>query len=256
MRTTIEEVMGIPVVVEISDCAGADTAVEQAFTWLRHVDVTFSTYDEESEVSRLNRGELALADASVAVRRVLARCEAIKHATDGYFDAGAPIRGGIDPSGYVKGWAVQLAGELLRRSGARSWFVNAGGDIWLEGAPVGQDGWHVGVQHPRQRLDVAAVLSLSSGGVATSGAYERGQHVLDPHTGAPPSGLSSVTIVGADLGVADAYATAAFAMGADGGAWAAGLRDYGAIVIFEDDTIAYSTNVERHLLHAEMGVGA
>ena len=256
METTIEEVMGIPVVMEVTAGASSAAAVGKAFRWLRHVDATFSTYDPDSEVSRLNRGELAVEDASAALRRVLDRCELLKHATDGYFDVRAPLEGAIDPSGYVKGWAVQLAGELLRRSGVESWFVNAGGDIFMQGGRDGQESWRVGVQHPRQRMDVAAVLSLSGGGVATSGAYERGAHVVNPHTGAPPSGVLSVTIAGPDLGVADAYATAAFAMGVAGAEWAAALRDYGAIVIFDDDTIAYSANVERHLLDSSMGVGA
>ncbi|MHB1808599.1 MAG: FAD:protein FMN transferase [Solirubrobacteraceae bacterium] len=256
MQTAIEEVMGIPVVIEVCDFDGAREAVSKAFRWLHLVDETFSTYDPGSEVSRLNRGELRLAEASLAVRRVLARCELLKRETDGYFDISAPIPGGVDPSGYVKGWAVQLAGELLREAGARSWFVNAGGDICLQGGPDGCGPWPVGVQHPRERMQVAAVLGLSSGAIATSGAYERGEHVVDPHTGAPPSGVLSVTIVGPDLSVADAYATAAFAMGVAGGEWAAARRGYGAIVIYEDDTIAYSASVERHLVNPTIGARA
>lgn len=256
METRIEEVMGIPVVVEYTPSRGAPAAVERAFRWLHGVDATFSTYDPDSEVSRLNRGELALEHASVAVRRVLSRCESIKRETDGYFDIAATAGDGVDPSGYVKGWAVQMAGEVLRRGGVESWFVNAGGDVRVEGGPDGEDCWRVGVQHPTERLGVAAVLSLDGGAVATSGAYERGAHVLDPHTGAPPSGVLSVTIVGPDLGVADAYATAAFAMGAGGARWAAALPGHGAIVIFEDETIAYSAGVERYLVDSTTGVGA
>jgi thiamine biosynthesis lipoprotein len=84
--------------------------------------------------------------------------------------------------------------------------------------------------------------------VATSGAYERGRHILDPHTGLAPEGVQSVTIVGPDLALADAYATAAFAMGRAGAKWAAGLPGHGAIIIFDDATISYSASVETHLL--------
>src|SRR5204863_276269 len=70
------------------------------------------------------------------------------------------------------------------------------------------------IQHPRDANAIAKVVEGSDLAVATSGAYERGEHVRDPHTGAPPGGILSVTVTGPDLGTADAYATAAFAMGA------------------------------------------
>lgn len=263
----IEEVMGIPVVIEVADGEVGEDDVEEAFRWLRFVDETFSTYKPGSEMSRLNSGDLALRDAHGAVRSVLARCETLRRQTLGYFDiAAAPPGGGerpgargswrtggsraraaVDPSGFVKGWAVEGAGRILRRAGAANWSVNAGGDISLHGAPPGMEGWRVGIQHPRERMAVAAVLELSSGAIATSGAYERGAHIVDPHTGRPPEGLLSVTIVGEDLGTVDAYATAAFAMGRRGAEWAAQLPGCGAVVIFDDDTIAYSHAVERCL---------
>lgn len=163
--------------------------------------------------------------------------------------------GGVDPSGFVKGWAVEGAGRLLRQAGARRWCVNAGGDICLNGAPHGQESWRVGIQHPVERLAVAVVLGLRSGALATSGAYERGEHILDPHTGRAPEGVLSVSIVGEDLADADAYATAAFAMGRDGARWAATLPGHGAIVILDDDTISYSAGVERYLQHAGAAPG-
>ncbi len=93
--------------------------------------------------------------------------------------------------------------------------------------------WRIGVQHPRERDRVAAVLHAPPDGlaVATSGAYERGAHIVDPHTGRPPSGVLSVTVAGPELGTADAYATAAFAMGTDGPAWTATLGAYAALTI-------------------------
>ena len=214
---------------------------------------TFSTYRPDSDISRLNRGEIALADAHVSVQSVLRRCESLRRSTRGYFDVAAPMAslgGGVDPSGFVKGWAVEGAGRLLSGAGANSWCVNAGGDICLSGAPAGCDCWRVGIQHPVERLAVAAVLGLRAGAVATSGTYERGNHILDPHTGRAPEGVLSVTIVGHDLAVADAYATAVFAMGRDGAEWAATRPRFGAIVIFDDDTISYSAGVEKYLQDA------
>ena len=73
--------------------------------------------------------------------------------------------------------------------------------------------------------------------VATSGAYERGAHIVDPHTGRPPSGVMSVTVIGPDLATADAYATAAFAMGEAGPAWTARLRDYEAMTVLDGEEV-------------------
>jgi FAD:protein FMN transferase len=213
-------IMGMPVTVS---GAGAD----EVFAWLRRVDALFSTYRADSEVSRLDRGELEPGDADPLVREVLARCEALRVETGGAFDARATGR--LDPSGLVKGWAVERAAALLEAAGARRFCVNAGGDLVVRGGP-----WRVGVRHPGRRRRLAAALAVTDGAVATSGAYERGAHVVDPRSGRPARGVRSVTVVGPDLGTADAYATAAFGMGADGPAWTAGLEGYEAMTIVGD----------------------
>ena len=212
--------MGMPVTVSGVD---ADAAAI-VFAWLRRVDRLFSTYRPDSEVCRLDRGELAVGDADPLVREVLERCERLRIETGGYFDARASGR--LDPSGLVKGWAVDRAAALLEARGARRFCVSAGGDLVVRGGP-----WRVGVRHPRRRRRLAAALTVSDAAVATSGAYERGQHVLDPHTRRPARGARSVTVVGPDLGTADAYATAAFAMGAAGPAWTAGFDGYEAMTV-------------------------
>jgi FAD:protein FMN transferase len=99
----------------------------------------------------------------------------------------------------------------------------------LRGGP-----WRVGIRHPRERDRLCAVLELDEGAVATSATYERGEHIADPHTGRPPRGVLSVTVTGPDLARADAYATAAFAMGEAGPAWTAGLPPgYEAMTVLE-----------------------
>jgi len=108
----------------------------------------------------------------------------------------------------------------------------------LRGGALPDDRWRVGIQHPRQRDKVAKVVECRDLAVATSGAYARGEHVVDPHGGHPPDGLLSVTIAGPVLGTADAYATAAFAMGARGPAWTARLpHGYEALTITADERV-------------------
>jgi thiamine biosynthesis lipoprotein len=233
--------MGMPIGIDVRD-DGID--VEPAFAWLERVDATFSTYREDSEISRLDRGELTLAEGSPEVDEILTRCLALERATSGYFSVRPAGR--LDPSGLVKGWAVAGAGDRLAAAGARDFCVNAGGDVVARGRPAPGERWRVGIRHPLELDRLAAVLAVEDLAVATSGEYEQGAHILDPHTGEPPSGLLSVTIAGPDLGTADAYATAAFAMGADGPAWTATLDGYDALCITADQQVLTTPGFARH----------
>ena len=230
MNAFVEQIMGMPILVDVRDEHVRAEDLDRAFAWLRSVDVTFSTFRPDSEICRIDRGELPLSEAHDDVRWILARCEALREETGGYFDARASGR--LDPSGLVKGWSVDRAAELLREAGLRNFAVSAGGDMRTVGTA-----WRVGVQHPHRRQSVAAVLQVDDAAVATSGAYARGDHVIDPHTGNPPDDLLSVTVVGPELATADAYATAAFAMGHAGPEWTARLSGYEAMTILADETV-------------------
>jgi FAD:protein FMN transferase len=233
----VEHIMGMPVVVDVRDEELDETVLERMFDWLRFADATFSTYQEDSEISRLNRGELALTEAHSDVREVLDRCEALRMETDGYFDVHAAAADAIDPSGLVKGWAVDRAAAMLDEAGVRNYAVNIAGDMRLRGRAVPEPCWSVGIQHPLDPHSIAAVVEANDLAVATSGAYARGDHVIDPHTRRPPLGVLSVTIVGPELATADAYATAAFAMGEAGIHWSARLHGYECMAILEDERV-------------------
>jgi thiamine biosynthesis lipoprotein len=240
--------MGMPVVVDVRDEHVDGGVLDAMFDWLRFVDAMFSTFKDDSEISRLNRGELAVEDAHSDVRWVLGRCEELRVATGGYFDMRATANGeGVDPSGLVKGWSIERAAGMLEEAGLRNFAVNAGGDISVRGRPVPEgERWRIGIQHPRIRDRIAATVELTDAAIATSGAYERGEHVLDPHTSAPPQGILSVTIVGPDLATADAYATAAFAMGGDRAPhFTARLDGYEAMTIRSDDTVLFTPGFPR-----------
>jgi thiamine biosynthesis lipoprotein len=231
----VEHVMGMPIVVDVRDDEATPDVLDEVFDWFRWVDATFSTYKPDSEISRIGRGELALEDAHPSVRVVLDRCAELRTETDGYFDE--RFGGSLDPSGLVKGWSVDAAAELLDGRGLRNYAVNAGGDMRVRGGALPEPLWTIGIQHPIERDGVAAVLDASDLAIATSAAYARGEHVLDPHTRRPPQDVLSVTITGPDLATADAYATAAFAMGARGPHWTARLRGYEAMTILSDHRV-------------------
>lgn len=252
--------MGMPIILDVHDDDVEESALERAFDWLRQVDSIFSTYRSDSEISRLNRGELELRDCSAAVRSVLARCERLRRATDGYFDHLAaaawsdtcPDPGGsantpVDPSGLVKGWSIDGVAQILERAGARNYCADAAGDMRLKGHPVDAPRWRVGIQHPSQQDSIAAMLEIADGAIATSGTYARGAHIVDPHHGVPPDGVLATTVVGhGDLATADAYATATFAMGRAGAQWAAErIRPYEAMFIYDDDTVLFTPGFSR-----------
>ena len=225
--------MGMPIVVDVRD-AVADELLDEVFEWFREVDERFSTYKDDSEISRLNRGELAVRDCHPDVRWILARCDELREETGGFFDARYESLLSVDPSGLVKGWSVDRAGELLEAGGVRNYSINAAGDIRTRGGALPDPSWRTGIQHPELLDRIAAVVEGTDLALATSGEYARGRHIVDPHTGLAPEGLLSVTIVGVDLGTADAYATAAFAMGEQGPGWTATLRPYEALCILAD----------------------
>jgi thiamine biosynthesis lipoprotein len=204
--------------------------------WLHDVDAEFSTYRADSDVCRFDRGELLLCEASADLRWIVDRCEGLRRETGGSFDAYA--NGPFDPSALVKGWAVQRAADGLRASGVGCFCLTAGGDVVACGSPDADAPWRVGVRHPHDPHAVAAVIEVDGElAVATSGLYERGDHIVDPASGRAPQGVLSVTVTGPDLGLADAYATAAFAMGVDGPGWTLALDGYEAMTILADETV-------------------
>jgi thiamine biosynthesis lipoprotein len=230
-----EDVMGTVATVEIrSPGAAGPRLLADAFAWLHEVDRRFSTYRSDSEVSRFDRGEVTLAECSPDLRFVLDECAELWRRTDGYFDCYATGR--LDPSGYVKGWAVQTASERLTAAGAANHYVDTGGDIQARGRPAPDREWVIGVRHPWIRDKVCWVLSGTDIAVATSGTYERGAHVVNPRSGLPAWHIRAVTVVGRDLALADAYATTALAMGNAALGWLSQLDGHSAGLVLADGT--------------------
>jgi thiamine biosynthesis lipoprotein len=243
----VEQVMGTAISLDLRDPAVPPAAVDAMFDHLRDIDARFSTYRPDSEISRLGRGELTPDACSPDVREVLVRCEALRTLSHGYFDIKASrADGGLDPSGFVKGWAVEAAAGILDAAGARNYCLNAGGDVITRGEPEPGRRWRVGIRHPELPDMLATVLETRDLAVATSGAYERGEHITNPRTGRPPDGLLSVTVVGPRLSEADAYATAAFAMGPFGLTWIAGLAGYAGCMITAERRRVWTPEFARY----------
>lgn len=217
--------MGMPIEIEIvptpprlrrTSGSGVQPALDAAFAYLVAVDERLSTYKEDSEISRMNRGEIKPDATSAEMREVLALAEKTKKETNGYFDIKNP-GGHIDPSGIVKGWAILKTAALIREAGYENFMVNAGGDIATGGKNAEGKEWSVGIRNPFNVNEIVKVVYPRGRGVATSGSYIRGAHIYNPH--APKEELKdivSITVIGPDALEADRFATAAFAMGKGG----------------------------------------
>jgi thiamine biosynthesis lipoprotein len=202
-----------------------DEQVGDFFVEVARLEAILSRFRPTSEVSRVARDELHLDDASVEVREVVARCEALRRLTDGDFDH-RPGPGQIDLDAVSKGWIVQEAATRLRMD-ATELLVNAGGDLLGTPRPQGRT-WRIGVQHPDDPTALVGTLEVADGAVATSGTYERGEHLRTG--GATP--LVSVTVTGPDLALADGLSTAAYACGESPPRWWSSIpSEYGLLTI-------------------------
>ena len=236
------DVMGMPVTIDVRHGVAQPGIVEAAFAEFHLLDRIFSTYRPDSAISRINRGEINVQEAGAEVSRALELASLYEQATDGYFSAW--LSGRLDPSGLVKGWAIDRACTILESAGAHSYFVDAGGDVRARGGNGHGRPWRIGIRHPVQRNLVAAVISGMDVAVATSGTYEKGLHVLDPHTGVPAAELVSVTVVGADILHADVYATAVLAMGSGGLEFIERAPGYEAFLIDSDLRVHRTTGLD------------
>ncbi|MEP7045546.1 MAG: FAD:protein FMN transferase [Ilumatobacteraceae bacterium] len=242
----VEHVMGMAVSFDIRQPAPISGTLTEVLRWLHHVDATFSTYLDDSEITRFGRGEIAIDDLTAEVQDVLLQCIELTDLTGGAFDVFAvPAPNGtqLDPSGFVKGWSIERAAAMLEDGGAINFCINAGGDIAVRGEPAPGDAWQIGIRHPDHVDQLALVLEVrGTMAIATSATYERGAHIMDPRVGSPTTELASATVVGRDLGIADAYATAAFVLGLDAIEWIDPQPGYDAYLITHDGETCWSTD--------------
>jgi thiamine biosynthesis lipoprotein len=242
MRTQHEiEVWGTVVFIDLTSDLGTEQSIAQVIEFVHKVDKVFSTYQENSIISQLRRGEIKIEECPPEVIEVWNLCSFVKELTEGAFDPWA-INGGFDPSGLVKGWAADKAAEILLRAGASHIQVNAAGDLALRGGFSAEKPWSIGVVNPDNRLEIWQTFEIQDGAIATSGTYERGAHISDPLTGMIAIGAKSATVIGPNGAIADALATALMVAGRDGAVWftTPELAEYSAWVIDRHKEVAWS----------------
>jgi thiamine biosynthesis lipoprotein len=228
----VEACMGTVFSFDVRAPGVDSTAIESVARWLHWVDDVFSTYQPSSQISRLAHGDLSIDDCAPEVAAVLARCRELTAETDGYF-SGYPD-GKLDPSGLVKGWAIQRASEMLTEAGSSNHCVNGGGDVQCAGSAHPGQPWRIGIADPARTGEFAAVIAGTDLAVATSGTTERGAHIWSPDGPESMAQLASVTLAGRRLATIDACATAAYAMGAHARDWIERRTDCYGLILYAD----------------------
>jgi FAD:protein FMN transferase len=242
----LQLLMGMPITVEIVDPSVTEADIEKVFAYFRAVDDTFSTYKEDSEISKINRGELCEEEYSDDMKLILALSKQTRQETQGYFDI--QHNGITDPSGIVKGWAILQAATLLKEAGFTNFYIDAGGDIQVSGKKGGNP-WRIGIRNPFNRKEIVKVLAVTDKGIATSGTAIRGQHIYDPHhPHTPLQDIVSLTVIGPNVYEADRFATAAFAMGKRGISFIEQLPGFEGYMIDASARATFTTGFERYVL--------
>jgi FAD:protein FMN transferase len=241
--------MDMPITVEI--CGGSMTDIDKVFDYFVSIDNQFSTFKSDSEISLYNQKKITDDQLSADMKLVLKLCEDTRLATHGYFDINRPD-GTLDPSGLVKGWAINNAADLIKSWGYQSYFVDAGGDIQVNGLNSQKKPWTIGIRNPQNRDQnikiIACPPECEAFGVATSGTYIRGQHVYDPFDSSPINEIVSLTVIGPNVYEADRFATAAFAMRDKGVAFISTLAGFEAYSINNQGIAVFTPGFNRYVV--------
>jgi thiamine biosynthesis lipoprotein len=173
-------------------------AFDEACLELHRLDDRFSRWNAESELSRLRAGDVS--ETSSLMDEIMELCAHACSLSEGFFNPWA-MPGGFDPTGLVKGWAAERALSILAEHEVAAALVNAGGDICVLPGRT----YEVGIRHPLTPDALCAIVPTTTA-IATSGIYERGNHLINPFGG--DVAAVSATVVGVRLAIADALATA------------------------------------------------
>jgi thiamine biosynthesis lipoprotein len=239
--------MGMTITVEIADDFAKESEMDLVFAYFESVEKRFSVFKDDSEITLINNGKISQSQYSEDMKTVFVLAEKTKSQTNGYFNIVAPD-GRYNPSGIVKGWAIYNASKMLLEKGLKNFYVEAGGDIQAYGLNGQGMKWSVGIQNPFDPSQIVKVIRLKDMGIATSGTYRRGPHIYDPHNAKEPlTEIVSISVIGPNVYEADRFATAAFAMGAQGINFIENLKGFEGYMINKDGIAVQTSDFIRYL---------
>jgi FAD:protein FMN transferase len=236
-------------------------AVDAVRSWLDEVEAALSPYRADSDLCRWRSGTAPLPRCSPLLTQVIDSVGTLEDLTGGGFHP-FDRQGRFDPTGYVKGWAVERAVGILLDAGVPDALFGVGGDMQMVGRADTGRPWRVAVTDPRDERKIVAVVEAPADGrpfaIATSGAAQRGDHIWAvggrPTRSSSADPLASVTVVGPDLGRVDAFATAIWALAVDrplaeAWSWLPGA-DYQSFAVMTSGAIRATAGMGTHLVGA------
>jgi thiamine biosynthesis lipoprotein len=238
-------IMGMPVIIEIVDSSATDEDIQEVFAYFNYIDKKFSTYKKDSEISQINNGAISKADYSNEMQKILSLCEETKAATNGYFDIN--LNGILDPSGLVKGYAIWQGSKILEKKSYKNFYVEIAGDIQAVGKNAKGESWKVGIQNPFNPKEIIKIVRISNKGIATSGNYQRGEHIINPKTKIAAAEIASISVIGPNVYEADRFATAAFAMGEKGINFIETLKGFAGYMVKNNQMAIMTSGFEKYL---------
>jgi thiamine biosynthesis lipoprotein len=158
----------------------------------------------------------------------------------------------IGLGGVAKGYAADMAKELLVGKQVRAGVINASGDLTTWGTKATGEKWLIGIANPLSKDKIFSWLPVLESSVATSESYDKYitfdgrkySHILDPRTGNPISGINSVSVFSKTAELSDALATAIFVLGVDSGmALINQLKGTEAIIVDDNNIMHKSSGI-------------
>ncbi|VDK13591.1 hypothetical protein OAL24_00396 [Oenococcus sicerae] len=217
--------------------------------WLMDVDQRFSSFRSDSELSLYNAGKLDFEQTSPIFKQIFALTVFAEEQTQGLFSAN--YRGQYDPTGLVKGWAIEKAQQiqlkpLLSDPNFIAINLNGGGDMQFATRLDSDWNWSIGISDPFDNEKILSKIVMKNAAIATSGTSQRGDHLIDPASGQAvlkqKNSIISTSVLCPSLTLADIWATAIAIPAINDHDWldhipGSGLR------------ISYSKTAERWLDH-------
>ena len=239
-----ETIMAMPVIVDINEPNIDESIFSEIFKYLRYIDDKFSTYKNNSEIEKINRGEISYKEYSNDMKTILKLSEKTKKETNGYFDI--DHNGKLDPSGIVKGFAIYKASQILKKKGYKNFYIEIAGDIEISGLNDQNKKWRVGIENPFNRKEIVKVLELTNKGIATSGKYIRGEHIWNNTKDIVENNVISITVIADNVYNADRFATAAFAMGDKGILFVEKLKNAEGYMVMNNKKAIFTSGFEKY----------
>lgn len=211
---------------------------EQLLAELNRIEREYSPFKKDSLVNQFRQGDFSLLEINKEFQEIYTIVTTAKTATNGAFDPYHHQE--YDPTGFVKGWAIERCFNLFLKPLLEADWVdgvalNGGGDMQFASRPFTDHEWNIAIENPKQTKEILQKVSMKNGTIASSGYSKRGHHIIGND-----STLEQVSVFGEKLGFTDLWATALLSSDADNRSYLISHYNLSALLVF-------SKKIERYV---------